>query len=150
MLGQILSAVLLVVLLGERIAATGWDDGFGVILRSLLLGDLMVTGVIVAATLAFMHFGRLWRQRDVYIAHDGARLYRGNDAAWPLSSIRDVVVSRGELGVTSLRLVVDDDSEVTRELVKLYMLEEAPETVRGGILFAVGGVRGFPAASSMN
>jgi hypothetical protein len=50
--------------------------------------------------------------------------------------------SRGNLGLESLRLVVDDDSEVTRELVKLYMLEGPPEAVRDGVMFAAARVGG--------
>src|SRR3546814_1376243 len=75
-----------------------------------------------------------------WIVHDGARLYRGPDASWPLALIRDVVIERNEFGIASLRLIVDDDSEVTRELVKLYLLEDSPEAVRGGVMFAVAGV----------
>src|SRR3546814_11387991 len=71
---------------------------------------------------------------------DGARLDRGPDASWPLALIRDVVIERNEFGIASLRLIVDDDSEVTRELVKLYLLEDSPEAVRGGVMFAVAGV----------
>jgi hypothetical protein len=77
-------------------------------------------------------------------------LYRGGGERWPLALIRDVVVAKSELGIASLRLVVDDDSEVTRELVKLYLLADAPEAVRGGVMFAVAGVRGFPAGSALN
>ena len=150
LLGQMLSAAALAVLAGKRIADIPWSDGAAAVLRGLLFGDVLVTLLALAAALLLIHFVRLWRARGAYIAHDGARLYRGRDASWPLASIRDVVVSPGELGIASLRLVVDDDSEVTRGLAKLYMLEDAPEAVRGGILFAVGGVRGFPTGSAMN
>lgn len=79
----------------------------------------------------------LWRRRRDYLRHDGVTLYRGASARWPLSLVRGVVVARGNLGLHSLRLVVDDDSEVTRELAKLYMLDDAPEAVRDGVMFAV-------------
>ena len=59
-----------------------------------------------------------------------------------LALVRDVVVARGNMGLDSLRLVVDDDSEVTRELVKLYMLEGPPEVVRDGVMFAAARVSG--------
>ena len=104
----------------------------------------------MAAALGLTHFHRLWRQRDTYIFHDGSRLYRGSADSWPLSLIRDVVVSRNEIGIESLRLVVDDDSEVTRELVKLALLADPPEAVRGGVMFAVAAVRGFPSGSALN
>jgi len=98
----------------------------------------------IAAVLGMSAYGLgLWRRRGAYVRHDGVMLYRGGSARWPLALIRDVVVTRGELGVESLRLVVDDDSEVTRELVKLYMLDGRPEAVRDGVMFAAGRVRGF-------
>lgn len=120
------------------------------IVMNILFGNLIVTALIVATAVGLAHFFKLWRQRDTYIFHDGARLFRGSDGSWPLSSIRDVVIARNELGIASLRLVVDDDSETTRELVKLYMLADSPEAVRGGAMFAVSGVRGFPATSPLN
>ena len=46
-------------------------------------------------------------------------------------------ISRGNSGLDALRLVVGEDSEVTRELVKLYMLEGSPEVVRDGVMLAV-------------
>ena len=108
---------------------------------NLLFGNLVVTAALAAAIFGFVGFFRAWRRRDAWIVHDGARLYRGTDAAWPLALIRDVVIERNDLGIASLRLVVDDDSEVTRELVKLYLLEDSPEAVRGGVMFAVGRMR---------
>ncbi|HMO74130.1 MAG TPA: hypothetical protein PKD99_15765 [Sphingopyxis sp.] len=135
--------------LAVRQAHGAWGDGAAAIVRNMLVGNLLVTGLIAAAAAVLVHFHRLWRRRDAFIFHDGARLYAG-DHGWPLPLIRDAIIVRGELGVASLRLVVDDDSEVTRELVKLYLLEDAPEAVRGGVMFAVAGVRGFPAGSVMN
>ena len=55
-----------------------------------------------------------------------------------------MVVERSDIGIASLRLVVDDDSETTRELVKLPLLEGSPEAVRGGVLFAAAGVKAVP------
>lgn len=144
--GQLLCALALVGLLIRQ--AQG--EGAAEIIRHILFGNLMVTALIGVAMLGMVHFHRLWRQREAYIFHDGALLYRGSSDSWPLSLIRDVVVSRNEIGIESLRLVVDDDSEVTRELVKLALLEDAPEAVRGGVMFAVAGVRGFPSGSALN
>ena len=92
----------------------------------------------------------LWRQRARYIFHDGTRLYRGSTLSWPLAAIRDVVTERSGVGVASLRLVVDDDSEVTRPLVPLPLLEGSPEAVRGGVLFAAAGMRGVPMGVTVN
>lgn len=114
------------------------------------LGDPVMLALIAAAALGLLHYHRLWRARDRYIRHDGTLLYRGGDASWPLALIRDVIVARGEFGIASLRLVVDDDSETTRELAKLYMLDDAPEAVRGGVLFAAAGVRGVPTGVSLH
>ncbi len=144
--GQLLCALALVGLLIHQ--AQG--EGAAEIIRHILFGNLIVTALIGVAVLGLVHFHRLWRQRDSYIFHDGARLYRGSSESWPLSLIRDVVITRNEIGIESLRLVVDDDSEVTRELVKLALLEDAPEAVRGGVMFAVAGVRGFPGGSVLN
>lgn len=146
---QALCALLLAGLL-VRQAAAAWDDGAGQVVRSILFGNLIVTALIVAAAAGLVHFHRLWRRRRAHIFHDGARLYAGSIEGWPLPLIRDVVIAKSELGMSSLRLVVDDDSEVTRELVKLYLLEDRPEVVREAVLFAVAGVRGFPAGSVMN
>ena len=57
---------------------------------------------------------------------------------------------RGELGVKALRLVVDDDSEVTRELVKLYLLSDRPEVVRDAVMFAVARAGGVPVSASVH
>lgn len=144
--GQLLCALALAGLMLRQARGEGALE----IAANMLFGNLVVTALIAAAAFGFVHFHRLWRERGSYIFHDGARLYRGSGASWPLGLIRDVVVVPGEIGIASLRLVVDDDSETTRELVKLYMLEDAPEAVRGGVMFAAAGVRGFPAGSAMN
>ena len=144
--GQLLCALVLAGLLIHQ--AQG--EGAAEIIRHILFGNLIVTALIGVAALGLVHFHRLWRQREAYIFHDGARLYRGSSESWPLSLIRDVVITRNEIGIESLRLVVDDDSEVTRELVKLALLEDPPEAVRGGVMFAVAGVRGFPSGSVLN
>ncbi len=147
--GQLLCALAALALIARQ-AAPLWDDGAGAMLRAVLLGNLLVTAGLAAAVVGFVVFHRAWRRRDAFIWHDGARLYRGAADSWPLPLIRDVVIAKSELGIASLRLVVDDDSEVTRELVKLYLLEDAPEAVRGGVMFAVAGLRGFPAGSVLN
>lgn len=147
--GQLLCALAAAVLV-LRQALPVWDDGAAVVVRTVLFGNLLVSGMMLAALVGLAAFHRAWRWRDAYIWHDGAMLYRGGGERWPLALIKDVVVAKGELGIASLRLVVDDDSEVTRELVKLYLLEDAPEAVRGGVMFAVAGVRGFPAGSALN
>ncbi|AJA10206.1 Putative membrane protein [Sphingopyxis fribergensis] len=110
-----------------------WNMVFGQPL--LLLGIAAVLGVW--ATMIGM-----WRRRGDYLRHDGVTLYRGGSAQWPLALVRDVVVARGNIGFESLRLVVDDDSEVTRELVKLYMLEGPPEVARDGVMFAAARASG--------
>jgi hypothetical protein len=147
--GQLLCA-LAGALLVLRQALPLWDDGAAAVVRAVLLGNLLVSAGIAAALVGLAAFHRAWRWRGAYIWHDGSMLYRGGGERWPLALIQDVVVAKGELGIASLRLVVDDDSEVTRELVKLYLLEEAPEAVRGGVMFAVAGVRGFPGGSVLN
>lgn len=110
-----------------------WNMIFGQPL--LLLGIAGVLGV-------WAYILGMWRRRGDYLRHDGKTLYRGGSARWPLALVRDVVVARGNMGLESLRLVVDDDSEVTRELVKLYMLEGPPEMVRDGVMFAAARVGG--------
>lgn len=147
--GQLLCALAAAVLV-LRQALPVWDDGAAVVVRTVLFGNLLVCAAIGAALVGFAAFHRAWRWRDAYIWHDGATLYRGGGERWPLALIKDVVVAKGELGIASLRLVVDDDSEVTRELVKLYLLADPPDAVRGGVMFAVAGVRGFPAGSALN
>lgn len=61
-----------------------------------------------------------------------------------------MVTDRGALGLPTLRLVVDDDSEVTRALVPLPLLEGSPQAVRGGVLFAATGMRGVPGGVTVN
>ena len=60
------------------------------------------------------------------------------------------MIDRGALGLPTLRLVVDDDSEVTRALVPLPLLEGSAEAVRGGVLFAASGLRGVPVGVTVN
>ncbi len=147
--GQLLCALAAAALIARQAAPVA-SDGAAAMLRAILFGNLLVSAGILLAVLGFAAFHRAWRRRDAFIWHDGARLYRGARESWPLPLIRDVVIARSELGIASLRLVVDDDSEVTRELVKLYLLEDAPEAVRGGVMFAVAGLRGFPSGSVLN
>lgn len=125
-------------------------DGAGEMIRSLLFGDAVATALMIAAAFAFRTCWRLWRQRESYVFHDGVRLYRGSTLSWPLEAIRDVVTDRGALGLPTLRLVVDDDSEVTRALVPLPLLEGSPQAVRGGVLFAATGMRGVPGGVTVN
>lgn len=125
-------------------------DGAGEMIRSLLFGDAVATVAMLAAAFAFRTCWRLWRQRESYIFHDGVRLYRGSSLSWPLESIRDVVTERDRLGFPVLRLVVDDDSEVTRPLVPLPLLDGSVEAVRGGVLFAATGMRGVPVGVTVN
>jgi len=115
-----------------------WGGGFAASSFYRLLGPL--TGPLIVALFGYLsfEFGRMFALRRRYLRHDGVRLYRGADRSWPLANIRDVVVTRNALGLGSLRLVVDDDSETTRELAKLYMLADPVEAVRGAVLFAVG------------
>jgi hypothetical protein len=125
-------------------------DGAGEMLRALLFGDAVATVAMLAAAYVFWTCRRLWRQRETYIFHDGARLYRGSTLSWPLPAIRDVVTERSQLGIPTLRLVVDDDSEVTRGLVPLPLLDGSVEAVRGGVLFAATGMRGVPGGATLN
>lgn len=125
-------------------------DGAGEMLRSILFGDAVATVAMLVAALVFRTCLRLWRQRDTYVFHDGARLYRGSSLSWRLDSIRDVVTERDRLGLPVLRLVVDDDSEVTRPLVLLPLLDGSPESVRGGVLFAASGMRAVPSGVTVN
>ena len=125
-------------------------DGAGGMIRALLFGEAVATALMLAAALAFWTCLRLWRQRHTYVFHDGSRLYRGSVQSWPLAAIRDVVAERGALGLTSLRLVVDDDSEVTRALVPLPLLDGSAEAVRGGVMFAASGMRGVPVGVTVN
>lgn len=125
-------------------------DGVGEMIRALLFGDAVATSAMLAAAYVFWTCLRLWRQRDTYVFHDGARLYRGSSLSWRLDSIRDVVVERDGIGIPALRLVVDDDSEVTRGLVMLPLLEGSVEAVRGGVLFAASGMRAVPGGVTVN
>ena len=110
--------------------------------RNMVFGQPLLLLGIAAVLIVWAYIIGMWRRRGDYLRHDGKTLYRGGSAQWPLALVRDVVVARGNLGLESLRLVVDDDSEVTRELVKLYMLEGPPEVVRDGVMFAVVRVSG--------
>ena len=147
--GQLIAALALAGLVWRQ----AWPvraDGVGEMIWSILFGDAVASAAIVGAALALSTCWRLWRQRDTYIFHDGARLYRGSSLSWPLEAIRDVVIDRGALGLPTLRLVVDDDSEVTRALVPLPLLEGSAEAVRGGVLFAASGLRGVPVGVTVN
>lgn len=144
--GQIGCAVLLAGTLASRIEVDArWGD-----IGHIMFGDPLVTVLIVAAAFGWTLFFRLWRQRASYIFHDGARLYRGSDRSWSLETIRDVIITRSGVGMAALRLVVDDDSETTRELVKLPLLADRPEVVREAVLFAAAGVRGMPVGMTVN
>ena len=144
--GQLLCALALAGL----IAAQAHGDTAGEVARSILFGDLVMTVLMAVAALGFVYFRRLWRWRDAYVRHDGVMLYRGGSARWPLALVRDVVLVRDTVGVETLRLVVDDDSEVTRELVKLALLDGSPEAVRGGVMFAAGRVGSLAGTSSVH
>ena len=147
--GQLISALAFGALAWAR-AGPVRADGAGAMIRSLLFGDAVATVAMLAAAFAFWTCWRLWRQRGSYVFHDGVRLYRGSGLSWPLDAIRDVVIDRGALGLPTLRLVVDDDSEVTRALVPLPLLEGSAEAVRGGVLFAASGIRGVPGGATVN
>ncbi|WP_449326010.1 hypothetical protein [Sphingopyxis sp. 550A] len=147
--GQVVAALIFVGLA----LAQAWPvrgDGAGAMLRALLFGDAVATVAMLVAAYVFWTCRRLWRQRETYIFHDGARLYRGSTLSWPLPAIRDVVTERSQLGIPTLRLVVDDDSEVTRPLVLLPLLDGSAEAVRGGVLFAAAGMRGVPSGVTVN
>ena len=133
------------VLLGVLVARLEWGgDPLDALRYTIFAQPLLLLG-IVAVLMVWVYVFGMWRRRGEYLRHDGVTLYRGASARWPLALVRGVVVARGNIGLESLRLVVDDDSEVTRELVKLYMLEDPPEVVRDGVMFAAarasGGVR---------
>lgn len=147
--GQMLGALAFAALAGMQ----AWPvraDGAAEMLRAVLFGDAVATAGMIAAAFGFWTCLRLWRRRGAYLFHDGARLYRGGSLSWPLEAIRDVVVERGGIGVPMLRLVVDDDSEVTRALVPLPLLDGSVEAVRGGVLFAATGMRGVPGGVTVN
>lgn len=144
--GQLLSALALAAL----VIAQARGDTAGEVVRSIVFGDPVMTALMAGAVLAFVYFQRLWRWRHAYVRHDGSMLYRGGSARWPLALVREVVLVRSGAGLETLRLVVDDDSEVTRELVKLPLLEGSVEAVRGGVMFAAAGMRGVPSGVSVN
>jgi len=125
------------VLLGVLAVRLDWGGDPINALRAMIFGQPLLLLAIAAVLAVWAYIIGIWRRRGDYLRHDGVTLYRGGSAQWPLALVRDVVVARGNLGLESLRLVVDDDSEVTRELVKLYMLEGPPEVVRDGVMFAV-------------
>lgn len=130
------------VLLGVLAARLEWGGGPLDAVRYMVFGQPLLLLGIAAVLGVWAYIIGMWRRRGDYLRHDGETLYRGGSAQWPLSLVRDVVVARGNMGLESLRLVVDDDSEVTRELVKLYMLEGPPEVARDGVMFAVARVGG--------
>ena len=130
------------VLLGVLLARLDWGGDPVVAFWNMLFGQPLLLLGIAAVLGVWAYIFGMWRRRGDYLRHDGVTLYRGGSARWPLALVRDVTVARGNLGLESLRLVVDDDSEVTRELVKLYMLEGPPEAVRDGVMFAVARVSG--------
>ena len=130
------------VLLGVLLVRLDWGGDPLDALRAMIFGQPLLLLGIAAVLGVWAYMIGMWRRRGDYLRHDGVTLYRGASAQWPLALVRDVVVARGNIGLESLRLVVDDDSEVTRELVKLYMLEGPPEVVRDGVMFAVVRVSG--------
>lgn len=130
------------VLLGVLAARLEWGGDPVDAVRYMVFGQPLLLLCIAAVLGVWAYILGMWRRRGDYLRHDGVTLYRGASAQWPLALVRDVVVARGNLGLDALRLVVDDDSEVTRELVKLYMLEGPPEVVRDGVMFAVARVGG--------
>lgn len=130
------------VLLGALLARLEWSGDPVDAVRYLIFGQPLLLLAIAGVVSVWAYWLGAWRRRRAYVRHDGRTLYRGGAASWPLIAIRDVVVVRGELGVKALRLVVDDDSEVTRELVKLYLLADRPEVVRDAVMFAVARVGG--------
>jgi hypothetical protein len=136
--------------LGGLVIRQARGDTAGEVVRSILFGDAAMTALMSLALLGLVWFRRLWRWRHAYVRHDGSMLYRGGSARWPLALVRGVVAARSGLGLETLRLVVDDDSEVTRELVKLPLLEGSAEAVRGGVMFAAAGMRGVPSGATLN
>ncbi|RYD44989.1 MAG: hypothetical protein EOP63_03400 [Sphingomonadales bacterium] len=139
------------VLLGVLLARLDWGGDPVDAFWNMVFGQPLVLIGIVAVLGTWAYWLGAWRRRAAYVRHDGRTLYRGGGAAsWPLIAIRDVIVVRGELGGKALRLVVDDDSEVTRELVKLYLLDEPPEVVRDGVMFAVARAGGVMAPGTVH
>jgi hypothetical protein len=114
-----------------------WAGNAGDVVWNMVFGRPLVMLAIAGVLAVWAYWLSLWRRRNAYLRHDGVSLYCGGAHRWPLVLIRDVIVTRSEIGVRSLRLVVDDDSEVTRELVKLYMLGDRPEVVRDAVMFTV-------------
>jgi hypothetical protein len=138
------------VVFGVLLSRLEWGgDPLDAFRNMIFVHPLAVLG-IAALLVVWAYWLGVWRRRDAYVRHDGAMLYRGSAAAWPLIAIRDVIIVRGELGVKALRLVVDDDSEVTRELVKLYLLADRPEVVRDAVMFAVARAGGVPVSASVH
>ncbi len=144
--GQLLCALALAAL----VIAQARGDTAGEVAASIVFGDAAMTALMALALLGLVWFRRLWRWRHAYVRHDGSMLYRGGSARWPLALVRGVVAARSGLGLETLRLVVDDDSEVTRELVKLALLEGSAEAVRGGVMFAAAGMRAAPGGVTVN
>lgn len=130
------------VLLGVLLARLDWGGDPVDAVWNMVFGQPLLLLGIAAVLAVWAYMIGMWRRRGDYLRHDGVMLYRGASAQWPLVLVRDVVVARGNIGIESLRLVVDDDSEVTRELVKLYMLEGPPEVVRDGVMFAAARASG--------
>jgi hypothetical protein len=138
------------VLVGVLLARLDWGgDPLDAFRNMIFVHPLVMLGIAAVLTVWGYWLG-VWRRRDAYVRHDGRMLYRGSAASWPLIAIRDVTIVRGELGVKALRLVVDDDSEVTRELVKLYLLADRPEVVRDAVMFAVARAGGVPVPASVH
>lgn len=135
------------VALAYLLSRLDWGGNPSDVMWNVVFGRPLVMLGIAAVLAGWAYWLSVWRRRNAYLRHDGVSLYCGGAHRWPLVLIRDVIVTRSELGVRSLRLVVDDDSEVTRELVKLYMLDDRPEVVRDAVMFAVsraGGVGVMP------
>ena len=142
-------AVCLVVLIALLRELEWGGDPLDALRNMVFVHPLVVLGIAALLT-TWAYWLGVWRRRSAYVRHDGRTLYRGGAASWPLIAIRDVIVVRGELGVKALRLVVDDDSEVTRELVKLYLLSDRPEVVRDAVMFAVARAGGVPVPASVH
>ena len=138
------------VLLAALLRELEWGgDPVDALRNMIVVHPLVMLGIAAVLTIWAYWLG-VWRRRSTYVRHDGRTLYRGGAASWPLIAIRDVIVVRGELGVKALRLVVDDDSEVTRELVKLYLLSDRPEVVRDAVMFAVARAGGVGVMASVH
>lgn len=136
--------------LGLLLGELDWGGDPGDVFWNMVFGHPLVLIGVAAVLTIWAYWLGVWRRRNAYVRHDGRTLYRGSAASWPLIAIRDVTVVRGELGVNALRLVVDDDSEVTRELVKLYLLADRPEVVRDAVMFAVARAGGVPVPVSVH